>query len=639
MKRTKKVLMFVLALATVACTSLALASCGTPVEPPVAEAKVYSVTLQYDSANINGVLATDLSVGTVQLTAAVVKDAGATATVVYTGSDSSIAEVDETGLVTLKKEGEVVITATIGDLKHEIVLVIVDSSATTGYTITVNGGTADLTEAAAGETIVLTPVLPEDKEFSGWSWDDAIAKVSGNIFEMPAENVVITANFVDKLADISVVEEPTNNVVAKGSSINKDGLKIVARATLSGEEWDVTKDCTFSTYQSGDTSITASYTLGAVTRTAEIAVREVSSYTVDPETVQASAENKWKMNAKPEVMDEAYDGYKTTGYIAGTGSNLKFGIENGTFCIGNFVANNEVTYYFWSDVAANARITIGVASCAYFSSTGGSTPDSVSEIALSSAYSIYLNGDADDKPTINPGAKAEGHVLETPSWAVCGMFNDAYLFDMAVEYGWNSITFVPAGRQCNVSYLKAEFTGKDLAVFAENIEMPLSASMQLETAPIDLDKELTLFKETGAVLLEGSGNFSIGSEGGVMAIKSARKGCKATYYFYSEGAGTANVKLQAASSAYYGGATPNAVRAIDFKTQYQITVNGSVTQALDSAKIEAYSQEEHSWSVCQRFVTIDLLQMEVKKGWNSIEFLTISDDVANLAKLTVEFAY
>lgn len=643
MKRTKKVLMFVLALASVACTSLALASCGTPVEPPVAVAKVYSVTLQHDSTNVNGVLSVDLSVGTVQLSAVVIKDEGAPATVVYTSSDPSVAEVDENGLITLNATGETVITATVGDLKHEIVLTVSNTMSVSGYAITVNGGVADLTEAQAGEMVVLTPVIPEDKEFSHWTWDEKILQMSGNIFTMPDSAVTITANFVDKLASLSVASAPDNNAMAKGAKLNTDGLQIFAHAAISGEEWNVTKQCTFSEYTGGNT-VTASYTLGEVTKTVDIEVKEVTSYTVDPLTVQATAENQRQMNAMPKVMDASYDKYKTTGFIAGNGDKIRFSYENATFCVSNIVGGQDVTYYIWSDVAANARITASVASCAYFNAAGTSgTPDSVKEAVLANNLTCYLNSDTTTPLTINPAAKAEAHQLETPSWSVCGIFNEAYLFDITLEYGWNSLTFLPGGSQINLASVKAEFTGKELTAFVPNLEMGLKQDMQLSAEPTDLDKDLDGYKETGAVWLDHRefANYAIGNEGGTMAIKGMQKGYKATYYFYSEGAGTATVKLKAASASYYDfiDGAPSAVYEIDFRSHYSIKVNGSVTAAMESAKIPAYSQDAGSWSVCQRFVTFDLLTMDVKKGWNAIEFESLDSKVANMANLTIEWNY
>lgn len=63
------------------------------------------------------------------------------------------------------------------------------------YTVTVNGGNADKTTAAAGETITLTPptTAPEGKEFKGWTVTAGGVTVTNNTFTMPAANVTIEA--------------------------------------------------------------------------------------------------------------------------------------------------------------------------------------------------------------------------------------------------------------------------------------------------------------------------------------------------------------------------------------------------------------------------------------------------------------
>ena len=652
MKGTKKLLTFVLALVSIVCACFAFASCSE-VEPPETVKKVHTVTLQHESANVVGVLEKELSLGTVQFTASVVCDAGAVATLTYASSDTTVATIDQTGLATLVCAGETVISASAGDKKHEIVLIVTDSSTKEGHTVTVNGGITQTPKANEGEIVYLTPVIPEDKEFNGWTWDDNIIKVTGNSFEMPATDVTISANFVNKLADIKVVEAPDSNKIAKGSPLNIDGLIIMAKSALSGEEWNVTNDCTFSEFDGGE-SITATYTLGEVTRTAEIEVEEIIGYTVSPSKVQQNAASKSTMNVVPSDVDGELADYKDTGYIAGTqGSTLKFSTQNVTFCVSNLSAMNEFTFYFYSEISANARLTAGVASADYYKSSDatytGTTPNSVYETYLNDKFEIFANG-SEQPSVINPAAKANAYTQTSGSWGVCGHFNDAYLFDMKVVKGWNTVRFyAKANRAPNVSYVKVEFTGKALTEFASDITMGVLEGIVFTTAPVDLDTELADFKGTGALYLynpRNSDNYEVGKEGSYNAIKGAMKGDKATYYFYAGGTGTVKISIIAASSAYYktsdatySGSTPNAVREISFKNHYGIKLNGTAVTALDTAFIPAYQQEAGSWAVCQRFVEVHLLTIDITKGWNAIEFECISTDVANLSTMKIEYQY
>lgn len=658
MKRTRKLLTLILALVSLVCVCFAFASCTTTIDKPEKNPKVHSVSLKYDGAYINGVLEVDMTLGTLQLEAVVQRDSGATKTAVYASADENVAEVNQDGLVTLKGAGETLISATVTDKKHEFVLIVSDSSASEGFNVVVNGGVAPTAKAKEGEMITITPVIPADKEFVGWAWDDNIIRVSGNTFEMPACDVAISATFVNKLADITVASQPDSNKVAKGSPLNMDGLSIMARSAIVGEEWDVTNDCEYSTYE-GDGVIVATYTLGEVTRTVEIEVEEVLGYTVTASGVQANASERGKMNAIPENMDDTYDAYKSTGYIAGQGgsatSNIKFSTQHQTFTVSNLSGGDSFTYYVYSDVTANARITANLASSDYYKTSDatytGSTPNAVYETYVKDKFSIYLNGST--KPVIiNPAAKANAYTQTTGSWAVCGHFNEAFLFDMKILKGWNSIRFYcDANRAPNVSGIEVEFTGRALAEFAPDIEMKLNASLLLTSAPTDLNKDLETFKSTGAVLLTtegGASKYTIDKEGAYTAIKGAILGCKAAYYFYAEGNGTVKILLTASSSAYYkssdatySDSTPNAVREVNFKEHYAITLNGTTVTALDSAKVDAYKQDTGSWAVCQRFIEdIVLLEVEIKAGWNVLEFTTINKDhIANLSTLKVQYQY
>lgn len=63
------------------------------------------------------------------------------------------------------------------------------------YTISVEGGVANVTSAAAGATVTLTAQPPEGKELDYWTVNGE--KIEGNSFTMPAENVTAEAVFKD----------------------------------------------------------------------------------------------------------------------------------------------------------------------------------------------------------------------------------------------------------------------------------------------------------------------------------------------------------------------------------------------------------------------------------------------------------
>ena len=199
-------------------------------QPPEETPKVHSVSISYNDEAVQGVLSVDVTRGEIQLGADVQKDDGAQGTLAFTSSVPEVATVDETGKVTLVSAGETVITADFGGVKSNMVLVV--SSGTTGrYTVTVAGGSADITTASAGDIITLTPKIPAHQEFVEWSFAGSEAEVtwiSGNMFKMPAGNVTVSATFTDMLYTLTLV----------GAKVTDDGNETVQKGTVIGYDGD-----------------------------------------------------------------------------------------------------------------------------------------------------------------------------------------------------------------------------------------------------------------------------------------------------------------------------------------------------------------------------------------------------------------
>ena len=178
-----------------------------PIDIPEPAAKVYSVTLQHNDKDIDGgMLTTELSAGKLTLAADVRKDDGADGTVTYASSEPGVATIDKTGVVTLVSAGETVITASAGNKKHEVVLIVNDSGTVQStHTVTVNGGTADVTSARAGDYVTITANIPAHKDFTHWQFSENVTWINGNVFKMPAGDVEVTAVYEDMLYTLNVV--------------------------------------------------------------------------------------------------------------------------------------------------------------------------------------------------------------------------------------------------------------------------------------------------------------------------------------------------------------------------------------------------------------------------------------------------
>ena len=244
----------ILKLAIIACLPLAtIASCGNNsssitnssissepiVEPPASIATVRSLSFEYNSKKIVGTLGVNLSLKSVQLTVNMDKDDGFTATPVLTSSNEEVAEIASSGLVTLKKKGETIIKGTIGDIENQFALVVADDSHSTPdvYTVTVNGGTADITSVAQGAFVTLTPSIPEHKKFISWTFDDdSDIWQNGNMFKMPGRNVVVTAKFEDMMYSFNLVGAYVSKA---GDATDPKGTKIGNTKNGSDEEYDI----------------------------------------------------------------------------------------------------------------------------------------------------------------------------------------------------------------------------------------------------------------------------------------------------------------------------------------------------------------------------------------------------------------
>ncbi len=210
-------------------------------KPPRVTPQVNSVTITYNNDTVQGVLSVDVSRGDIQLVAAVQKDEGADDALTFTSSVLEVATVDNEGKVSMLSAGESVITAECGGKKYSVVLVVTDSRWGS-YGITVNGGRANVTTAAAGDIVTITPVIPAHKEFSDWSFSDsptAVTWINGNTFKMPAGEVYVTAQFTDMLYTLTLV----------GAKVTADGGEQVQSGKVTGYDGERSPEYAITEYK------------------------------------------------------------------------------------------------------------------------------------------------------------------------------------------------------------------------------------------------------------------------------------------------------------------------------------------------------------------------------------------------------
>lgn len=242
----KKKIVSVFVLLMALTLMIGLVACGAPdkdpVIPPEPEDKVVSVFIVYDGSRVtNGIVSVDITEKSVALSAEVKVSGDADDEVMFASSNPDVAEINATGEVTLKTEGETFITAAAGDKKHKIVLIVTDefSPAEDEYSVSVYGGTASAESAKEGEQIFLTAdtdtFAAEHQSFVKWEYLYADSSepiedlwLNGNSFRMPAADIVIRAVLEDMLYTLNVVDGTIKTAT-------KDGEPVEAKGTTDGD--------------------------------------------------------------------------------------------------------------------------------------------------------------------------------------------------------------------------------------------------------------------------------------------------------------------------------------------------------------------------------------------------------------------
>ncbi len=199
----------------------------TLVEPdPIKE--VTSVAIKYNNkTESDGYISVDLSAASIELTATVRVKNKCEYTLTFESSNEGVAEITNDGKVTLKSAGETVITAKAGGKSHSVVLAVSDGARGV-YAISVTGGSANLAQASAGDTVSLTPDPAKNEKFVRWEFVNPNTNeivndlwVNGNDFRMPNHNLAISAVYEERTFALKAVD-----ATVKSFSGNSTDIKI-----------------------------------------------------------------------------------------------------------------------------------------------------------------------------------------------------------------------------------------------------------------------------------------------------------------------------------------------------------------------------------------------------------------------------
>ena len=138
------------------------------------------------------------------------------------------------------------------------------------YTVTVTGGTADKTVATIGETVTLTPEIPDGLKLLGWTVEEGeITVAEDNTFVMPASNVKVVAEFNvgvedGTMGELAVYPNPAEDYIkiegleanASYIIISANGAIVATGSDYNGEYIDIS-NLASGTYllRSGDNTL------------------------------------------------------------------------------------------------------------------------------------------------------------------------------------------------------------------------------------------------------------------------------------------------------------------------------------------------------------------------------------------------
>ena len=200
----------------------------------VTDIKVTSITLNKTTLNIK-------TGATEQLTAKVQPTDATNSKVTWSSNDKDVAEVDQTGMITAKKEGSAVITvkAQDGSGKTATCQVTVNPSVVLVNKITINPSSKSL---AIGKTVTLSPtVAPSNATDKGVTWKSSNSKVakvdekSGVVTAVAAGTAIITATAADDSGVKATCKITVTNPVVKVTKVtlNKTTASVVKGKTLT----------------------------------------------------------------------------------------------------------------------------------------------------------------------------------------------------------------------------------------------------------------------------------------------------------------------------------------------------------------------------------------------------------------------
>ena len=294
-----------------------------------------------------------------------------------------------------------------------------ESSTVTTYTVSVTGGTADKTTAAAGDTVTITAgSAATGYKFKNWTASGVTFANASNVvttFTMPASNVTVTANY----EKINYTVAVTLGTASKTTANYGDTITLTADSPATGmqfDKWVVKSGSTAVTFASA-TSTQTTFSMPAGNVSVE-ATYKAKTYTVTVNSGTASPSSQLYNNTVTITANSPQTGYQFKNWTTSDGV---------TFAN----ANNATTTFTMP--AKNVTVTANYEKI---------------------NYTVSVTGGTASKTTANVGDT----ITLTPGTAPSGKVFDKWTSTPTVTFTGNTFTMPASNVSITANYKNAAYT-------------------------------------------------------------------------------------------------------------------------------------------------------------------------------------
>lgn len=242
--------------------------------------------------------------------------------IVYTSSNTSVATINDTGLITAVAKGEATITAKIGDISDTIKITVTESAVTVVDVESISLNKSEISLNVGGTETLTATVLPENATDKTVTWETSNTEVAtvanGVVTGVAKGEATITAKAGDKTATCkvsvneTVVEVPSITITNGETATMNTGDTLQLNATVENLEgtvaWTSSNDEVATVSNAGlvtalaDGEVTITAAIGEIKDTIVITITTPAPKYLTIDQVKATAKDGDWVTVKGEVV-------------------------------------------------------------------------------------------------------------------------------------------------------------------------------------------------------------------------------------------------------------------------------------------------------------------------------------------------